>query len=119
MNNNLPIQVNKNGVLGRITTFIRRFLYKTKYKSTENIIQDTKQIENNKFTKNYKIDNFNEVNENMLKENNRKKTITEIIFLIENNPEILEKLDVPKLKVIDNYYTEKIAECKRKLANSI
>lgn len=49
---------------------------------------------------------------NILKDN---KKMQEIIKIIEENPAILEKLDEDKLKIIDNYYIEKIKECKKKL----
>ena len=39
----------------------------------------------------------------------------EIIKIIEKEPELLKKLDIPKLEMIDNYYKEKIAEYKKKL----
>lgn len=63
----------------------------------------------------YKINIPDEVNSKIINESKRKRKLLEIIQIIENNPETLEKLDIPKLEVIDNYYKEKIIECKKKI----
>ncbi len=69
-----------------------------------------------KFKKSYKVEGLDEKNREIVdKEKNRKK-MEEIIEIIEKKPELLENLNVPKLEIIDNYYKEKISECKRKLA---
>ena len=41
--------------------------------------------------------------------------IEEIVKIIENNPNILENLDISKLEIIDSYYQQKIDECKKKI----
>ena len=72
-----------------------------------------------KFTEIYKVNNLENVNEKIRKETKRQNKIKEIIQIIEKNPETLEKLDISKLEIIDNYYKQKIMECRRKLAKSV
>lgn len=45
----------------------------------------------------------------------QQKKLKEIIEIIEKHPSTLQKLDIEKLEVIDNYYIEKIAEYKKKI----
>ncbi len=46
----------------------------------------------------------------------KRKVMQDIIKIVEYDPSCLENLDAQKLEVIDNYYSEKIAECKAKLS---
>ena len=45
------------------------------------------------------------------------KTMQEIIDIIENNPEALEKLSIKKLELIDQYYIDKINQYRQMLDN--
>ena len=65
-----------------------------------------------------KLENLDKVNVNVIKQVNRQNKIEEIIQIIEKEPEMLKKLDIPKLEVIDKYYKDKIIEYRKKLSNS-
>ena len=70
----------------------------------------------NKIIDLYRVENIDEKNAEIIKKNNQKRKMEEIIKIIEKEPELLKKLDIPKLEMIDNYYKEKIAEYKKKLS---
>ena len=38
-----------------------------------------------------------------------------MIQMVEENPETLDKLEIQQLKKINNYYTNQIEECKKKI----
>lgn len=69
----------------------------------------------NKIIDLYKVENIDEKNAEIIKKNNQERKMEKIIKIIEKEPELLKKLDIPKLEMIDNYYKEKIAEYKKKL----
>lgn len=64
-----------------------------------------------------KIDELCKVDSSVIKKMNQKQKLEEIIKIIEKNPDILEKLDIPKLKIINKYYKDKILEYEKKLSN--
>ena len=64
-----------------------------------------------------KIDELCKVDNSVIKKMNQKQKLEEIIKIIEKNPDILEKLDIPKLKIINKYYKDKILEYEKKLSN--
>ena len=63
----------------------------------------------------YKIDNIDEKNTAIIRKIKKKATLEEIIHMVEKNPNLLHKLDIPKLEIIDKYYKEKIAKIRKKL----
>ncbi len=65
----------------------------------------------------YRVEGIEERNEEVIKNMKEKAILEEIIHIIEQSPEILKKLDVHKLEVIDKYYKDKIAKIKRKKPN--
>jgi len=104
MDNILPIEAKEINFLKKITNFIKKIFYKNKSAINE------KSKENDKFYQEEKL------NVKLIKEINEKKTLQEIIAIIEKNPEIMKNLDIHKLEMIDNYYKEQIEECKKKIA---
>ena len=47
----------------------------------------------------------------------KKYKLKEIIQMIEEHPELLDTLDIPKLEIINNYYKEELEICKKKISN--
>lgn len=114
--NDLPAEVKKDNVFKRLYKFIKSFF--SKYEKN-NIVEDTAVIEKEtKIRELYKVANLEEISSNIINEANKKRTLEEIIQIIEKEPEILKKLDIPKLKVIDKYYKDKIIEYRKKLENT-
>ena len=69
------------------------------------------------FIKKYKVENIENKNIEIIKKIDQKNKMEEIINIIEMNPNVLEKLNIEKLKIIDNYYQEKINEYNIKIKN--
>ena len=116
MNNKLPIEVKKDNIFKRFFNYIKKiFKKKTSKETIEKSEESTIVKKTTKITELYKLENFDEVNADVIKETNRRNKIEEIIRIIEKEPEILNKLDIPKLEVIDQYYKDKIIEYRKKL----
>ena len=115
MNNNLPSIVREDTFLVKCLNFIKS-LFKKKEK---NIYINNSDKEDNPFLKEkYRIKEFSQmndsdkINEKIIEE---KDEITEMIQMVEENPETLDKLEIQQLKKINNYYTNQIEECKKKI----
>ena len=112
------IKVKKESIFKRISNFINKIFTREKYIGNK---EEKEEIDftncKNSIDKLYRVDIPDEVNYNIINEGKRKRKLHEIIQIIESNPETLEKLDIPKLEVIDKYYKEKIIECRRKIEN--
>ena len=121
MNNNLPSIVREDTFLVKCLNFIKS-LFKKKEK---NIYIDNSDKEDNPFLKEkYRIKEFSQmndsdkINEKIIEEKDEKDEkdeITEMIQMVEENPETLDKLEIQQLKKINNYYTNQIEECKKKI----
>lgn len=111
MDNILPIEVRKINFLKKITNFIKKIFYHANNKKQGDLAEI---FDGNDEVDSYKgIEEFNSI---LIKEINQKKTVQEIIPIIEKNPEIMKHLSVHKLEIIDNYYQEQIEEYKNKIA---
>ena len=122
MNNNLPAEIKKENIFKRLFNFVKKIFKKD---TNIQIIEQNNNVESvyaedkkstNKITELYKVSGLDEVNEEYRKREDNRKRIEEIIQIIEKEPKTIKKLDIPQLEVIDNYYKEKIAECKMKIA---
>ena len=118
MNNNLPSIVREDTFLVKCLNFIKS-LFKKKEK---NIYINNSDKEDNPFLKEkYRIKEFSQmndsdkINEKIIDEKDEKDEITEMIQMVEENPETLDKLEIQQLKKINNYYTNQIEECKKKI----
>ena len=121
MNNNLPSIVREDTFLVKCLNFIKS-LFKKKEK---NIYINNSDKEDNPFLKEkYRIKEFSQmndsdkINEKIIEEKDEKHEkdeITEMIQMVEENPETLDKLEIQQLKKINNYYTNQIEECKKKI----
>mgnify|MGYP001853883509 FL=1 len=121
MNNNLPSIVREDTFLVKCLNFIKS-LFKKKEK---NIYINNSDKEDNPFLKEkYRIKEFSQmndsdkINEKIIEEKeekDEKDEITEMIQMVEENPETLDKLEIQQLKKINNYYTNQIEECKKKI----
>lgn len=109
----LPVKLKKQNIFEQFYNYIKKFLKKEK-----NIGNETIKAKESNMTEKYKVYNIDKINADLIKEVNKKNKMEEIIQIIEKNPEALEKLDIPKLEIIDNYYKERIIEYKRKLGKS-
>lgn len=78
-------------------------------KKDELTMKDEIKNEDINVTKEYSIKNDNQY----VQKRNSKTIMEEIIKLVEENPDMLEKLDVEKLEIIDKYYKQKIIERKK------
>ena len=117
MSSKLPVEVKKDNILKKFFKYIKNiFKKKTSMEDIEEIGESAIEKNKSKITELYKLENLDEVNANVIREANRKNIIEEIIRIIEKEPEILKKLDIPKLEVIDQYYKEKIIEYKKRLS---
>ena len=121
MNNNLPSIVREDTFLVKCLNFIKS-LFK---KREKNIYINNSDKEDNPFLKEkYRIKEFSQmndsdkINEKIIEEKDEKDEkdeITEMIQMVEENPETLDKLEIQQLKKINNYYTNQIEECKKKI----
>ncbi len=118
MNNNLPSIVREDTFLVKCLNFIKS-LFKKKEK---NIYINNSDKEDNPFLKEkYRIKEFSQmndsdkINEKIIEEKEEKDEITEMIQMVEENPETLDKLEIQQLEKINNYYTNQIEECKKKI----
>lgn len=124
MNNNLPSIVREDTFLVKCLNFIKS-LFKKKEK---NIYINNSDKEDNPFLKEkYRIKEFSQmndsdkINEKIIEEKeekdekDEKDEITEMIQMVEENPETLDKLEIQQLEKINNYYTNQIEECKKKI----
>ena len=94
-------------------------------KKEKNIYINNSDKEDNPFLKEkYRIKEFSQmndsdkINEKIIEEKDEKDEkdeITEMIQMVEENPETLDKLEIQQLKKINNYYTNQIEECKKKI----
>lgn len=118
MNNNLPSIVREDTFLVKCLNFIKS-LFKKKEK---NIYINNSDKEDNPFLKEkYRIKEFSQmndsdkINEKIIEEKKEKDEITEMIQMVEENPETLDKLEIQQLEKINNYYTNQIEKCKKKI----
>ncbi len=119
MNNNLPTEVKNNNIFKKIFNYIKTiFKKKTSNETIENSQESVIPKKKTKITELYKVENLDKLNADVIREANRKNKIEEIIQIIEKDPETLKRLDIPKLEVIDQYYKDKITECKKKLSEA-
>ena len=116
MNNKLPIEIKKDNIFKRFFNYIKKIFQKTS--NVQNIEENQIEKKKTKINELYKIENLEKVNANVIKQINRQNKIEEIIQIIEKEPKILEKLDIPKLEIIDKYYKDKIIEYRKKLSNT-
>ena len=113
MNNSLRVKQNDN-ILSKIFYFVRKLFYKNKL-SNQNLsgknVNEKVTLDNNDL--NFLGDLKNKVIENevLLDKVNKDYLIKEI----EENPEMLESMDLKKLQDIDQYYDEIIEGFKKKL----
>ena len=115
--NKLPMELEKNNIFKRCIKYIKDFFNRKSKNKIQNISKiDYDVPKKRKINDLYKIDNIDSIN-NINSLNNKEKKMNEIIDVIEKNPDVLEKLSINRLKIIDNYYIEQIEKCKRKLAN--
>lgn len=63
----------------------------------------------------FRINGLEEKNAQLIKKNSNKIMMNEIIAIIEKNPYMLEKLDISRLEIINEYYKRKIREYKKKI----
>lgn len=115
MKEKLPVQFKKDNIFKRFINFIIRPFTKKQYTNDDNsqpvIIEPEKNINQSTDTntlEQYKVDNAGQINSNAIKAANQTKTLEEIIQIIEKEPSMLEKLDIDKLKIIDQYYDNEI-----------
>lgn len=117
MSNKLPIKVKKDNIFFRFFNYIKNFLKKkTSMQTIEKSEESTRIKKKTRIFEQYKLENLDEVNADIIKEVNRKCKIEEIIRIIEKEPELLKKIDIPKLKVIDKYYKDEIIKYRKKLS---
>lgn len=118
MDNRFLIKAEKNSIFSKIANFINKIFGGKKYIRNKEEQKETDFV-NSKIQRDglYRVNIPDEINSNTINESKKKRNLFEIIQIIEKNPETLEKLDVSKLEVIDNYYKEKIIECKKKIEN--
>ena len=115
MKEKLPVQFKKDNIFKRFINFIIHKIKKKQYTNDDNsqpvIIEPEKNINQSTDTntlEQYKVDNAGQINSNAIKAANQTKTLEEIIQIIEKEPSMLEKLDIDKLKIIDQYYDNEI-----------
>lgn len=109
MNNKLPIEVKEDNIFKKIFSYIKNIF--NKKDEHHEIKESIKNKDDN--------EEFYKLKEKLMKNNNQyvqkrssKKIMDEIIELVEENPDMLEKLDIEKLEIIDRYYEQRIIECK-------
>lgn len=113
----LPIEIKKENIFKKFFKFVKNIFKKEPKVQNETVEEEYIIPKERKVTELYKVDNLDEITSSVIEENNKKIKMQEIIDIIEKNPSTLEKLDIAKLEIIDNYYKEKIDEYKKKLAN--
>lgn len=114
MSNNLPIKAEKNNIFKKIILFFKKIFVKEQV-----VIQPNKKIfaeSENKLNEQYKVEDIEFISK-VAKRENKKIKLEEIIQIIEKEPQTLEKLELEKLQIIDQYYIDKIAEYNEKLTN--
>lgn len=117
MSNKLPIKAKQKNFLKKFFDYIKKFLNKkTSMEHIDRTEETASKERKSKIAELYKLENMDGVNSDIIKEANRKSKIEEIIRIIEKKPEILKKLDIPKLEIIDKYYKDEIKKYKRKLS---
>ena len=124
MNNNLPSIVREDTFLVKCLNFIKS-LFKKKEKNIYIKYINNSDKEDNPFLKEkYRIKEFSQmndsdkINEKIIEEKDEKDEkdeITEMTQMVEENPETLDKLEIQQLEKINNYYTNQIEECKKKI----
>ena len=110
----LSIKSKKDCGLDKSNNSFNGVLNKEKCDDVKNFKENT-TYSINKIVENYKVTNLDEVNARIVEEANRNRKLEEIIQIIEKDSNLLEKLDVPKLEIIDKYYKDKIIRYKKKL----
>ena len=109
MDRNLPIEAKKDNFFSRLINHIKTF-----FGSNEKVeFEESASEAITSINELYKVDTIDE--QKVVKEINRKNKIEEIIKIVEENPEILDTLNISRLELIDSYYSEKIVEYKRKV----
>lgn len=112
--NNLPVNVKKENIFRKCINFIKKIFNRERVYSDNEAVNVNYSVQREK-----EIDNLYKVNniEKVYIEKEKACKMKEIIRIIEDNPSVLEKLDINRLKIIDNYYVEKIEKCKKKLTS--
>ena len=111
--NNLPMKIEEDGFFQRIIKWIKSFFRRDKVVSENSKIEPKEQKRT--IMMSYKVKNLENVNSEIIRRNNQRRTLEEIIQIIEKHPSSLWNLDIRKLKLIDNYYKEEIQKYKKKL----
>ena len=62
----------------------------------------------------YKIEGLEEASKDIIKKAHNDRTLADIIRIVEQHPEVLKKLDLNKLKIIDQYYKDEIEKFRRR-----
>ena len=116
MNSNLPVVQKriKKPFLKKVINFVKNIFKKDKTARTEKKMRDRIEINAARLREAYKV---NSSEFNPTKDIEKRKKISDIIKLVEKDPEALQNLDIEKLKIIDKYYKEEIAEYKRRISN--
>lgn len=111
VNNNLLPAKKKNGFLNKIKQIFRSIIYK----ESKSVQQDETTIEqtNNENIQPSFIENLKE--ETDIETVSAKEALQSTIEAIEENPQILDNLNVEELEEINNYYIDKIAETDKKI----
>ena len=117
MSNKLPIKAKQKNFLKKFFDYIKKFLNKkTSMEHIESTEETASEKRKSKIAELYKLENMEGGNSDIIKEANRKSKIEELICIIEKKPEMLKKLDIPQLEIIDKYYKDKIKEYRKKLS---
>ncbi len=117
MNSNLPIEQKriKKTFFKKVVNFVKNIFKKDKTKA-ERKMRDRIEINAARLREAYQSNapTFNTTKDVV----DKKKKISEIIKLVEKDPEALKNLDIDKLKIIDKYYKEEIAEYKKRISSA-
>lgn len=116
MNSNLPVVQKevKKPFFKKVINFVKNIFKRDKTARTEKRMRDRIEVNAARLRNAYKL---NPSEFNPIKDIDKRKKISDIIRLVEKDPEALQNLDIEKLKLIDKYYKEEIAEYKRKISN--
>lgn len=111
MNNQLPIQRESNIFIRFINFFRKKKINKKNATVTgeNSTINESKDVT---LSSNLNLNFTHEKNDIQKKQ----EALHDIIKIVEKNPDILYKLDIQKLNIINNYYDEKIIKLEKRLA---
>ena len=110
-NNSLLVKED-DGFLKKIKRFFKNLLKRNNIKesNTELEYSNTNEIKNSNEDFSHNLSE-----QTNIEEIRKKEKIQEIIDIIEKEPKTLDNLTIDKLKIIDNYYDEKIQEADEKI----